>query len=244
MKRLLAAAALTLPAIMASAPASAAVEVGVDVDGPVVEIQTQQQVMGDPDKAMVGAGVTTRAQTAVAAMQQNATQMDAVLKKLKALGVPDNRIQTSGITLNPQYQYNNSTQQPRFLGYDATNTVSIELRDLERVGPVLDALVAAGANNLNGPTWGVVDDTSRKAQARKAAFDQAMAQAREYARMAGYGNVRLLAIEESMGYSQPMYDRAMAIQTNAAPPPPPMTPTRPGQVATTVGLTMKFELVR
>lgn len=228
---------------MAATPALAA-EVNIEATGPVVELQVSQQVVGDPDKAMVGAGVTTRAQTAVAAMQANAAQMDAVLKKLKALGVPDSRVQTSGITLNPQYQYNNASQQPRFLGYDATNTVSIELRDLERVGPVLDALVASGANNLNGPTWGVIDDTSRKAEARKGAFDTAMAQAREYARMAGYSDIRLLAIEESMGYSQPMYERAMAIQTASAPPPPPMTPTRPGQVATTVGLTMKFELVK
>lgn len=242
MRTRLATALLMAAAVPLAAPAHAAVDVGVAVSGPVIEIQTQQQVLGDPDKAMVSAGVTTRAQTAVAAMQQNAVQMDAVLKRLKALGVPDSRVQTSGITLNPQYQYNNSTQSQRFLGYDATNTVSVELRELDRVGPVLDALVAAGANNINGPMWGVVDDTSRRSQARKAAFDQAMVQAREYARMAGYTDVRLLAIEEGMSYSQPMYDRAVAIQTVSAPAI--STPTRPGQVATQVVITTKFELLR
>lgn len=235
---LLAAAA----AVVATSPARAAIEVGVNATGPVVEIQTQQQVMGDPDKAMVSAGVTTRAATAVAAMQQNATQMDAVLKRLKALGVPDNRVQTSGITLNPQYQYNNGNAVPRFLGYDATNTVSVELRELDRVGPVLDALVAAGANNLNGPMWGVIDDTARRAQARKAAFDKAQVQAREYARLAGYSDVRLLAIEEGMSYSQPMNEIVVTAQARDAVAI--STPTRPGQVATQVIVTTKFELVR
>lgn len=239
---------LTVPAAamaamaMAAAPATAA-EVDIEATGPVVELQVSQQVLGNPDKAMVSAGVTTRAQTAVAAMQQNANEMDRVLSRLKALGVPDERVQTSGITLTPQYNYRNN-QTPQFLGYDATNMVTVDLRDLERVGPVLDALVAAGATNLNGPMWGVVDDSGAKAQARKAAFDQAFAQARTYARMAGYDNVRLLAVEESLGFSQPMYDRMgleSAVQTAA---PRISTPTRPGQVATQVTLTAKFELVR
>lgn len=234
--------AATTAAAAAAAPAHAAIEVGVNATGPVIEIQTQQQVLGDPDKATVSAGVTTRAPTAVAAMQQNAVQMDAVLKRLKALGVPDNRVQTSGITLSPQYQYNNGNVPPRFLGYDATNTVSIELRELGNVGPTLDALVAAGANNVNGPIWGVIDDTARRAQARKSAFDLGAAQAREYARMAGYSDVRLLAIEEGMSYSQPMNEIVVTAQTRDAVAI--STPTRPGQVATQVIVTTKFELLR
>ncbi|MBS7670120.1 SIMPL domain-containing protein [Croceicoccus gelatinilyticus] len=239
---------ITMPSVALAAVATAATpalaaNVDIAVTGPVVELQVSQQVLGDPDKAMVSAGVTSRAQTAVAAMQANAREMDAVLKRLKDLGVPDDRVQTSGITLNPQYNYRNN-QPPQFIGYDATNTVSIELRDLERVGPVLDSLVAAGATNLNGPAWGIVDDTAPKAQARKAAFEAAFAQARDYARMAGYSDARLLAVEESLGYSQPMYDRAITAQASAPPPPAAVTPTRPGRVATQVTLIAKFELVK
>ncbi len=224
----------------ASAPAQA-VEVRIDAQGPVVELQISEQVLGDPDKAMVGAGVTTRASTAVEAMRLNATQMESVLARLRQLGVPDARVQTAGITLNPQYDYRND-QPPRFLGYDASNTVSIELRELDRVGPALDALVAAGATNLNGPAWGIIEDAPLRAQARANAFRTATAQAGEYARMAGYSAARLLAVEEQLGGQQPMYDmmqrapRAVAAEAK--------TPTRPGQVATQVTLTVKFELTR
>lgn len=237
----LAAGTLALGAAVAAVPAAAA-EVGIAVTGPVVELQVSQEVLGDPDKAMLSAGVTTRAQTAVDAMARNALQMDAVLKRLAALGVPDERVQTSGIMLNPRYEYRNN-DTPQFLGYDAANTVRIELRDLDRIGPVLDSLVAAGATNLNGPSWGIVDDEPRRAQARKAAFERAFEQARSYGAMAGYSDVRLLSVEEAMGMSRPIMEHDI-VQTSASPALRVSTPTRPGQVATSVMITAKFELVR
>ena len=237
MKRLI---PIALATAFASIPVHAA-EVQIVSEGPAIELQVSQQVLGEPDKAMVGAGVTSRANTAVEAMRLNAAEMERVLNRLRQLGVPDERVQTSGITLNAQYNYRNNLP-PQFIGYDASNTVSIELRDLERVGPVLDALVAAGATNLSGPAWGIVDDEPQRAQARKAAFEAAARQADEYARMAGYTSVRLLAVEEQLGFQQPVYDmvqsapRAVALTAS--------TPTRPGRVATQVQLTVKYELVR
>ena len=209
-------------------------------DGPVVDLSVSQQVLGDPDKAMISAGVTTRASTATAAMAQNAAQMTSVLAQLKALGIPDDRVQTTGIQLNPQYNYRNNLP-PQFTGYDAVNTVSVELRDLDRVGRVLDLLVASGATNLNGPIWGIVDDAAQRRQARNAAFESAQAQAREYARMTGYSDIRLLAISESMGYSAPVME-AQDLAVSAAPRV--QTPTRPGRVATSVNLQIRYELVR
>ena len=233
-----------VPAIAAMTAVTAlpvrAAEVDIQSSGPVVELQVMQQVMGDPDKATVGAGVTTRAPTAQAAMQQNAAAMDKVLQRLDALGIERRYVQTSGIRLNPQYDYRDG-DQPRFNGYEASNNVTIELRDIDAVGGTLDALVAAGATNISGPDWGIVDDSNARAQARKAAFDQAMAQARDYARMAGFGNVRLLAVSESMDMAMPMQDRAVMVQSAS---PAPKTPTRPGQVATQVTLSATFELVQ
>ena len=221
-------------------PAYAA-EVAIAATGPVVELQVSQQVLGDPDKAMISAGVTTRAQTAVAAMAQNAVEMDRVLKRMDALGIPEDRVQTAGISLNPQYNHRQNLP-PEFIGYEASNRVTVDLRDLERIGPVLDALVAAGATNLSGPNWEIVDDEPQKAQARKAAFAKAQSQAQDYARMAGYSGVRLLAVEEQMGFQQPMYDRApQAITVTGSRI---ATPTRPGQVGTQVTMTVKYELTR
>jgi uncharacterized protein len=219
--------------------AAMAADVAVASQGPVVELQVMQQVAGDPDKATVGAGVTTRAATAQAAMQQNAAEMDKVLKRLDSLGIDRDYVQTTGIRLNPQYDYRNG-EQPRFTGYEASNTVSVELRDIDRVGDVLDALVAAGATNLSGPEWGIVDDSGAREQARKAAWEQSLAQARDYARMTGYRDVKLLTVSESMGFSAPVQERALMVQASA---PAAKTPTRPGQVSTQVSLSTRFELV-
>ncbi len=242
--RVLAATAAAVPAIAAMTAVTAlpahAAEVDIQTSGPVVELQVMQQVMGDPDKATVGAGVTTQAQTAQAAMQQNAAAMEKVLQRLDALGIKREYVQTSGIRLNPQYDYRDGNQ-PRFTGYEASNNVTIELRDVDAVGETLDALVQSGATNITGPNWGIVDDSKAKSQARKAAFDQSMAQARDYARVAGFSDARLLAVSESMDMAMPIQERAVMIQAST---PAPKTPTRPGQVATPVTLSTTFELVR
>jgi uncharacterized protein len=107
-------------------------------------------VQSAPDTATVNAGVTTRAPTAVEAMRQNAEAMNRVIARLRSLGIERKDIQTSSINLNAQYQYNNEGVPPRFLGYDAGNQVTVTLRKIDRTGQVLDALVAAGANNVNG----------------------------------------------------------------------------------------------
>ena len=237
MKRhLLAAAALI------ATPAMAA-NVDIAVQGPVVEITASETVQSEPDQATVGAGVTTRARTAVQAMRDNANAMDAVIARLKALGIAREDIQTSGVNLNAAFQYNNNNTPPVFQGYDVTNQVSVTLKDIGKVGATLDALVASGANNLNGPFFSRKNDKPQRAQAREAAFKTAEAQARDYAKMAGFGGVRLLAVEETLSQGGPIpfeAMRAQAITVTAAK----VTPIEPGRVGTAVQLTAKYEMTR
>ena len=237
MKRhLLAAAALI------ASPAMAA-NVDIAVQGPVVEITASETVQSEPDQATVGAGVTTRARTAVQAMRDNAIAMDAVIARLKALGIAREDIQTSGVNLNAAFQYNNNHTPPVFQGYDVTNQVSVTLKDIGKVGATLDALVASGANNLNGPFFSRKNDKPQRAQAREAAFKTAEAQARDYAKMAGFGGVRLLAVEETLSQGGPIpfeAMRAQAITVTAAK----VTPIEPGRVGTAVQLTAKYEMTR
>lgn len=237
MKRhLLAAAAL------AATPATAA-NIDIAVQGPVVEITASETVQSEPDQATVGAGVTTRARTAVQAMRDNATQMDAVIVRLKALGIAREDIQTSGVSLNAAFQYNNNNTPPVFQGYDVTNQVSVTLRDIAKIGATLDALVAAGANNLNGPFFSRKNDKPQRAQARDAAFKAAEVQARDYARMAGFAGVRLLAVEETLQQGGPIaFDvaRPESVQVTSAK----LTPIEPGRVGTVVQLTAKYEMTR
>lgn len=232
-------ALVPLALIGLAAPAHAGV-VNITAQGPVIEVVTAQTVESEPDEATVGAGVTTRARTAVDSMAANATKMTTVIARIKALGIAAQDIQTSGVNLSPSYQYQPDNAPPVFLGYDVTNTVSVRLRNLARIGPVLDALVAAGANSINGPMFRRENDGAAREEARKLAFQAAEAQARSLARLAGYSGVKLLEVGE--GYTQQpgeiiVTGKRMAAQAAS-------TPVEPGRVGTQVQLTVKYEMTR
>lgn len=228
-------------AIAAIAAPAAAADVQVASQGPVVELAVTETVKAKPDIAEVSAGVTTDAPTAVAAMAANARAMDAVIARIKALGIAADDIQTTGINLGAQYDYDQGRQRPVFRGYQASNRVSVTLRDVARAGPVLDALVAAGATDLSGPSFSIDDDSGPRAQARKAAFDKARAQAGEYARWAGFTGVRLLSVSEAVnpGRPIPLMERASVQSMDAE-----STPVEPGLVGTSVTVSVTFELTR
>lgn len=232
----------TLALLLASFAPAYAAQVTVAATGPVVEIGVTETVQSAPDLATVAAGVTTRAPTAVVAMQQNAIAADKVIARLRSLGIPRADIQTAGVTLSAQYRYNNDNTPPTFLGYDAANQVNIILRDVGKVGPTLDALVAAGANNISGPSFSVDNDRPIRDAARKAAFARAGSQATDYARMAGYSGVKLLSVEESVSERGPMPVSRNDIIVTASKVQ--STPIEPGRVGTALTLIAKYEMTR
>jgi uncharacterized protein len=220
--------------------APAAAEVHVTTNGPVVELTVNESVEAEPDIVTIGAGVTTQARTAVEAMRTNATAMQSVVDRIKALGVPERDIQTTGINLGAMYDYNQQTQRQVFRGYQASNRVSVKLRDVQRTGEVLDALVAAGATDLSGPEWSIDDDTAARAQARRQAMETARAQALEYARAAGFSDIRLLEVSETIARQPPMPFLG-AVRAEAADA---STPVQPGMVQAAVTVRVTYEMTR
>ncbi|WP_374405217.1 SIMPL domain-containing protein [Pelagerythrobacter sp.] len=223
-------------------PAQAA-EVQIPAQGPVVELTVNETVQAKPDIVEISAGVTTDAQTAVEAMQRNAQQMTAVVERIKALGIAADDIRTVGINLGAQYDYDQATRRQVFRGYQASNRVSVTLRDVARAGPVLDALVAAGATDIGGPNFSLDDDSEARKQARQAAFEKAKAQATEYASWSGYSDVRLLEVNETVQPGPPMPyagNAPRAVMAEAKAP----TPVEPGMVETLVTLTVKYEMTQ
>ena len=230
-------------ASLAATPAQAA-EIQIAVTNPVVELTITEVVQSPPDTANVGAGVQVRAPTASGAPKMNAEQMDKVIARLRSLGIAGEDIQTANFSLNAQYQYSNDGQPPKFLGYEASNSVNVVLRKLDKVGETLDALVQAGANNLYGPNFSLEKDQPAKAAARKAAFARAQAQASEYARMAGYTGTRLLEVSETFQQMGPMPVNAQAIVVTESSASEAKTQIEPGRVGTGVTLTVKYEMTR
>jgi len=236
--------ALALSAIStgAMAPvAASAANIEIAVKNPVIELTVTETVQSAPDTASVGAGVTVRAPTASEALRLNAAQMDKVIARLRQLGIAREDIQTANFSLNAQYQYRNDNQPPLLLGYDASNSVNVFLRKLDKVGETLDALVSAGANNLYGPNFTLEKDAEAKAAARKAAFARAQSQAQEYAAMAGYRGTRILEISETFQQMGPIPVSAQAIAvTSASAEASPKIEL--GRVGSGVTLTVKYEM--
>lgn len=235
---------LVIPSLgMAMAATSAqAAEVQIASQGPVVELTVMEQVEADPDLVTVGAGVTTNATTAVEALRLNSVEMRKVINRLKALGVAERDIQTTGINLNARYDYDQRAQRQVFRGYQASNRVSVKLRKVDDTGKVLDALVVAGATDLDGPRFSLEDDKEAKAEARSRAMARARAQSLEYARLAGYSDLRLLEVNETItGYNGPMPQMREIATMDVAEQ---SAPVQPGLVSTSVNVTVKYEMVR
>ena len=232
---LLAAAALAAPAAV---QAQTAVQVQ-PITGTRLDISATGEVTRVPDVAIISTGVVTRAAKASAAIQQNAARMQRVRAALRAAGIEDKDIQTSSINLNPEYHYQQN-QPPRLTGYTASNQVSVRFRDIAKTGEILDALVAEGANQINGPSLTIDKPEQALDEARLKAVANGRARADLYARALGMRVTRLLSVSESGGYAvpppMPMYARAEAASADAS------TKIDPGEQKVQVSVAMSFEL--
>lgn len=192
-----------------------------------------------PNQAKLSVGVTTTDITAAAALAENARKMTAVFGALKRLGVPDKAIQTSNFSVSPQYPpYNqNVTGLQRIVGYQVSNQVDVTLDDTRKLGPALDALVAAGANQISSVSFSIKDAGALEATARDAAIADARTRAQTYAKAAGVTLGGVIAIQEgTIEAPRPMY-RAMATTVAGV-----ATPTATGEQSVTATVTVVFEL--
>lgn len=190
----------------------------------LIVVSGQGEVKAKPDQAMLSAGVVSEARTAAEALAANSRDMNAVFATLKRLGIPDKSIQTSNFQVTPQYPPYDSKQPHRITGYQVSNTVSVTVDDLDKLGPALDALVSSGANNVGDIAFSIRDDKPLMTQAREAAVKDASLKAETLTRAAGVSLGPIVEISE--GYAsipQPMDRvRGLAAPMMAAAPPPPV----------------------
>jgi uncharacterized protein len=166
--------------------------------GTRLEISATGEATRVPDVAIISAGVSTRQSTASAAIQENAVRMERVLAALKRAGIAERDVQTGSISLNPEYRYQDN-QAPQLVGYTSSNQVSIRFRDIRNSGKILDALVAEGANQINGPSLTIDKPDEALDEARAKAIANGQARAEVYARTLGKRVVRLVSVSEGGG---------------------------------------------
>jgi uncharacterized protein YggE len=228
-------------AAMTAAPAASqdAVAVVRPVAGTRLDISATGSVSRVPDLAIISAGVVTKSPTASGAIADNAARMERVRAALKRAGIADRDIQTSSINLNPDYRYDNN-QPPVLTGYQASNSVSIRFRDIRNTGKILDALVAQGANQMNGPSLTIDKPEAAYDEARTKALAAGRARADLYARSLGMRVTRLLSVSEGgTNMPRPPYPMAMMAQAERSDA---KTAIEPGSQDLEITLGMSFEL--
>jgi uncharacterized protein YggE len=239
MRTLILAAALAASALPL-APAFAQGQPGTIVlDGTRLDVVATGEVSRVPDIARITAGVVTVAPTATAALAQNATQMASVRAALKRAGIADRDIQTSSINLYPDYRQDAQGINPQITGYRASNEVSVRFRDIAATGRILDALVAQGANQINGPMLAIDKPEAALDEARTQALANARARAALYARALGKKVGRILSISEAgANYAPPVIMMRQAARGNVAD----STSVDPGEQSVAISLSVSFEL--
>ncbi len=193
------------------------------------------EIKAAPDTATINAGVTSNAATAAMALSANSARMTQVFDALRKLGIADRDIQTSGFSVSPQYTNGDNNNPRRLTGYMVSNDVNVRLEDVTRTGAVLDTLVGAGANQMNGIGFAIANPAPVLEKARSQAIADARARAQTYAQAAGVTLGPIVSISEGGGETapRPMF-RMMAM---AAP-----TPIAPGEQSVTADVTVVWEI--
>ncbi len=235
-----AAAAFAVMAAAAAPMASAQTPqvVAPSTQGTLLSVSAEGLSEGRPDMAIINLGVTTEGQTAAAALAENARRMTALTAALRRAGIAERDIQTSNVSVYPQQQYREG-QQPLITGYQANNTVTAKVRNIDNTGRVIDAAVGAGGNTVNGVSFTYQDPDAQLDVARRDAIAEARRRAELYASALNMRVVRIVAVQEGGGYSPPMPMPMMARMEGAQDA---STPISPGQIETRVSVNVTFEL--
>jgi uncharacterized protein YggE len=226
-------APLTIAFVLLSAPALAQ----TPADFPAaISVTGEASVSVPPDLASVDAGVATDAKTAREASDANNTSMAKVLAALKAANIDAKDIQTSRLSLQPQYAPNRSGPSP-IVGYRASNRVTVRIRDVSKVAGVIDTLVGAGANDIGNVNFEVSQASKLLDEAREKAVADARRKAEIYAKAAGVTLGTPLSISEE-GAPRPVYRAKMTAPMAAAAP----TPIAQGEETLSVSVSVTWAI--
>lgn len=240
-------------ALALATPAAAQVEASLNelAATPLITVRIGESLRVPPDEATLRVSTRSRAPTASAALEENKLRTERMIAAIRAAGIADKDMQTQGVNINPDYRFDqvNGRGEQRMVGYIASNTVRIKTRRIDRLSNLLDALTAAGADQISGPNFGIADPLPLRREARKRAMARGEAEASEYARNAGFTRVGLLSVEENLSYrAEDIIVTGSRISRDDAPPPPPPPPPgggiEPGLIETGVQLLLRYRMER
>lgn len=234
----------TTKALIIAALAALSVPARAQSSGPLapaegIVIQTTGEVRVRPDLATIQVGVVSEGKTAAEALGRNTPALAKLIEAVKAAGIAEGDLSTSQIALTPRMTQASASASPqpraaRIDGYEARTGIVVIVRDIARAGPLIDALVAAGANDMSSISFGLADEGKARDEARDKAAEAARARAEIYARRLGVRVGELVSIVEAEAEPpvRPLGDvRAYRMAAGAAP-----VSVEPGEVTVSAAL--------
>ena len=207
---------------------------------PQIQVSAHAEAKVQPDRATIHIAVLTRAATAAAAANENARIQTRVFAALRALGLQNDQLSTTGYHVGPEYRYE-PNREARIIGYQVNNTIVVEVRRLEQVGPVIDAALGAGANQISGLNFYASNTEEARRTALGRAIEMARLDAEAMARAAGGTLGELL--EASVGGFVPPPMPMMMRGRMAAAAEQADTPINPGAQTLAVDVTTRWRFV-
>ena len=229
----LSALGLAVVLIAAMNPASA-----IDNARRSIRVQGSGGIDARPDQAVILAAVVDQEARAGAALEANSREMARVLQKLAEFAVAKADIRTRGFSVTPVFERRQSgTTTPRIIGYRVVNRIEVKVRDLARLGAMLDALVAAGADRLDGIRFSITEPAPLADKARVRAMADARRKAELYAKAAGARVGRVLEIaEQGVSVPRPRLMQATEMRARTA------VPVAPGEQRVSANVTVVYEI--
>lgn len=204
-----------------------------------ITLQGRGEVTAAPDMAVITTRVVSVGKTAAETLDQNSAAMNKVISDIKGSGVADKDIQTSGFSIYPRYDNrdNRDGRPPVIIGYEVSNGVTVQVRDLSKLGAILETVVSSGVNSVDGIRFAVSETDDLLDEARKGAVLDARKKAELYTAAAGVKLGRILSISEA-GVSVP---RPQAMRFEAAMAAAPV-PIQAGEAELNASVTITWEL--
>ncbi len=243
MRRAAAVAAMLLSTLTATARAQQPAGAPPEPER-TINVSASGRVERTPDQAVVSLAVENMAPTAQRAAQQNAQLMDQVVRALRQAGIPGDHIRTQYFNLNPEYQYTQPGPgrpgEQKLVGYRASNMVEATVDSIPRVGIVIDAAIAAGANRAQGISFQLRDPESARRDALRLAVANARRDAEALAEASGQQLGALLHLSSGVQATVPPVP--MMAAARALPAPDVTTPVEPGQMEVTATVTAVYRI--
>ena len=222
-----------------------------------ISVSGEGTVYAVPDIAVLSVGVRSQEKTLKSAQNENTQKYNNVIAFLKENGVEAKDIKTRYYNVNPQYQYDNRPcpliggalypclppEPPKIVGYEVSSTLEVRVRNLDSVGNILDGVVSAGANEVNGPSFSIDDENKLKEEAKKIAIERAKESAKKLSRDLGVLLIKITGFSESGGYPPIYYARTMeAFGKGGGDMPAPAPSIEPGQNEVKVTVSVTYEV--